>query len=177
MYARHSNVRSSPKPSSKRLRVDGSNDIKETPPSKRMKTPSKVARRLIVSTPEPPAEALVALEGCSTPEGQTIKVRTSSERSKGDVQPRALDLDSSGSSCGKRKTPKAQVSGANPSPQVESLASSPSPGTAAGKLPTGATPKKSPFKDREEEREWDAATEEFRRHQLDYFKKIDNTPL
>lgn len=70
----------------------------------RAAAPPHEAMLPIVSTPEPPAEALVALEGCSTPEDQTIKVRTSGERSKGDVQPRALDLDSSGSSCGKRKT-------------------------------------------------------------------------
>eukprot|EP00668_Euglena_longa_P038335 GGOE01049335.1.p1 GENE.GGOE01049335.1~~GGOE01049335.1.p1 ORF type:complete len:230 (-),score=39.27 GGOE01049335.1:359-982(-) len=207
MHNKHISARSSPKPSSKRLRVDeAGSDMNETPPSKRRnpRSPSKVARRLLVSPPEPPSTSSIVLEGCSTPESQVIKVRSGLV----DVQPHPLDLGGSESSGSKRK-PESAKGGDTPvnsgskrksappspssskakqkrktdnyaatsqsvvSPKVESISSPPSPSRAPSKM----TPKKLPFKDKEEERVWDEATEEFQKHQLEYFKKIDSTPL
>eukprot|EP00669_Euglena_mutabilis_P014014 TRINITY_DN9029_c0_g1_i1.p2 TRINITY_DN9029_c0_g1~~TRINITY_DN9029_c0_g1_i1.p2 ORF type:complete len:173 (-),score=24.33 TRINITY_DN9029_c0_g1_i1:227-745(-) len=146
---------------------------KEAPPSKKQATPSKVARTLSADL-EAVASAATAKSPkrtpsvAVTPEAQVVC--RDRHRSAAAGVSRALDLCSAANQGGK----------AFDSPSASSLSEPPTPRRTTPSTvtePSGQSSKRSPFRDAEEEAEFDRRRSDFERHQRDYFHKIDSTPL
>uniref|UniRef100_A0A7S1IHI1 Uncharacterized protein n=1 Tax=Eutreptiella gymnastica TaxID=73025 RepID=A0A7S1IHI1_9EUGL len=197
--------RCTPQPTSKRLRVEHCKKdfhIDETPPTKRqMRSPSKVVRKLLTSTPVHIPPPCPPSGGFTTPKAQMIRGRAadSQDKTPKDQVPRVLVMESSPSkgiahsskkvvpsSTGKASTPAKNLSASRKKAAettAHNLNQELSPNEKSsfgGGSQSGfksSSPKKTPFKSKAEEEEWDKAKEEFQKHQQEYFSKIDHTPL